>query len=83
MAWESFSRIDLEALATPQIWERGQAYYQEGHLPKGLSVRAGLGGTLGRTGGDYWPNYGLMVRSYIGNVTVPTLVSANTWWLWV
>ena len=53
MAWESFSRIDLEALATPQIWERGQAYYQEGHLRKACQLGLLLAGRLAGTGGDY------------------------------
>ena len=66
MAWESFSRIDLEALATPQIWERGQAYYQEGHLRKACQ--------LGQFWRDAWPvlvattrpNYGLKVGAALG-----------------
>lgn len=53
MDWDQFTSIDLEALTTPEVLERGFDYYRNGHLIKATRIDNVLAGVVIGTGGDY------------------------------
>lgn len=53
MDWETFSQADLEGLCQPRIFQRGQAYYHEGHLVKACRFENVLAGKFRGGGGIY------------------------------
>ncbi|HBE77327.1 MAG TPA: hypothetical protein DDW65_06035, partial [Firmicutes bacterium] len=48
-----FSIFHLEAAATPEIYQRGVEYYQQGHLAKACKIDHILAGLITGTGGTY------------------------------
>jgi hypothetical protein len=53
MEWNDFSIINLEAAASPLIYERGIDYLRQGHLVKACKIDNLLAGVMTGTGGDY------------------------------
>jgi hypothetical protein len=53
MHWDQFTGIDLEALTTPEVLERGFNYYRNGHLITAARIDNILAGIVIGTGGDY------------------------------
>jgi hypothetical protein len=53
MIWENFTKIDLEALSAPNVFQKGVSYHQQGHLLKACKVGDTLAGVLAGTSGSY------------------------------
>lgn len=53
MDWDQFTSIDLQGLATPDVFERGLDYYRNGHVTTTARVDNVLAGIVIGTGGDY------------------------------
>jgi hypothetical protein len=53
MDWEDFGWFDLEALAAPEILERGIDYYRQGHLITAGRIEGVLAGEVIGTAGNY------------------------------
>lgn len=53
MGLDKFSIIDIEPLIAPEIFQRGEAYYREGHLIEMCYLDNEIAGILLGTGGKY------------------------------
>lgn len=53
MNWNDFTKIDLESLVPPNVFQKGFSYYMEGHLLKTCKVEEVLAGEVIGTGGKY------------------------------
>ncbi len=53
MKWSDFSRENLEAATSPEIYRRGIEYFRQGHLVKACQIDNQISGIITGTGGDY------------------------------
>ncbi|HBF37982.1 MAG TPA: hypothetical protein DDW50_11740 [Firmicutes bacterium] len=53
MEWHDFSRENLEAAVTPEVYRRGIEYFWQGHLVRTCKIDNIISGAITGTGGDY------------------------------
>lgn len=71
MDWDQFTSIDLEALTTPEILERGIDYYRNGHLLTGVRIDHCLAGMVIGAGADYQVRLWIEAEKIQGRCSCP------------
>ncbi|MGE5581985.1 MAG: SWIM zinc finger family protein [Bacillota bacterium] len=71
MAWEQFSEVHLEAAVSPEIYQRGVNYFQEGQLSKTCRFDNVIAGIVIGTGGNYRVNLSFNGAKLQGDCSCP------------